>query len=153
MSTPQEYWDACLIKTWRNFGTFKDACNMFRSITNVWPNECDPALLRYPTVFVPYGVQMQYFVANYLPKMNDWLWANPPTKDVDLLRKVNKSKYTVVKKRTHSEDEKERAKIGKETKKDRELRTLKTTLVSERNSATDWNVAKGAGKFRGGRLR
>lgn len=153
MSTPQEYWDACLIKTWRNIGKLQDACTMFKSITGKWPDEYEPPLLRYPTMFVPYGMQMQYFVASYLPKMNEWLWAHPPNKDVDLLRKVGKSKYNVMKKRDVGEEEKERKKIAAKHRADRELRTLKTSKVSERNSDTDWNVIKPAGKYRVGRLK
>ena len=143
MSTPQEYWDACLIKTWRNIGTLKDACDMFKSIMGKWPDQYEPPLLRYPTTYLPYSVQMQYFVASYLPKMNDWLWSHSPDKDVELLRKVTKSKYTN-KKRVLTQEDRERAKITKEHKRDKELRTLKTTLVSERNNATDWNVIKPA---------
>ena len=153
MSTPQEYWDACLIKTWRNIGTLKDACTMFKSIMGKWPDEYDPPLLRYPTIFVPYGMQMQYFVAHYLPKMSDWLWAHPPTKDVDLLRKVGKSKYNLLKKRDIGNEEVERNKVRRKHRIDKQLRTLKTTQVSERNGATDWNVIKPAGKYRGGRLK
>ena len=33
MSTPQEYWDACLIKAWRNDGQLIEAFTMFQSIT------------------------------------------------------------------------------------------------------------------------
>ena len=150
MSTPQEYWDACLIKTWRNIGTLKDACDMFKSIMGKWPDEYEPPLLRYPTAYLPYSVQMQYFVASYLPKMNDWLWSHAPDKDVELLRKVTKSKYTTAKKYVQTQDDKERAKIGKKHRKDKELRTLRTEMYSTRNSDTNWNVVKPASKYRGG---
>ena len=153
MSTPQEYWDACLIKTWRNIGTLQDACNMFKDIMGKWPDDYDPPLLRYPVAYVPYGVQMQYFVASYLPKMSDWLWSHPPDKDVELLRKVTKSKYTTAKKYVPTQEDKERAKITKQHRKDRELRTLRTEIYSTRNSATDWNVIKPASKYRGGRRK
>ena len=153
MSTPQEYWDACLIKTWRNLGTLKDARSLFHSITKIWPDECDPPLLRYPTMYLPYSVQMQYFVASFLPKMSDWLWSHPPDKDVELLRKVTKSKYTTAKKYVRTQDDKERANISNKQRKDRELRTLNTERYSTRNSDTNWNVIKAAGKYRGGRLK
>lgn len=150
MSTPQEYWDACLIKTWRNIGTLQDACSMFKDIVGKWPDECDPPLLRYPVNYLPYGVQMQYFVASFLPKISDWLWSHPPDKDVELLRKVTKSKYTTAKKYVRTQDDKERANITNKQRKDRELRTLRTEKYSTRNHDTDWNVIKPASKFRGG---
>ena len=153
MSTPQEYWDACVIKAWRNFGTFADACKMFHSITKAWPNECDPPLLRYPNGFLPNTVQMRYFVAHFLPKMNDWLWKYPADKDVELLRNVGKSKYTTLKKRDVGEDEKERNRLGAKSRKDKELRKYRTTMFSRANEDTDWNVTKAPGKYRTGRKK
>ena len=85
--------------------------------------------------------------------MSDWLWSHTPDKDVELLRKVTKSKYTTAKKYVPTQEDKERAKITKQHKKDRELRTLRTEMYSTRNSATDWNVIKPASKFRGGRRK
>ena len=153
MSTPQEYWDACLIKVWRNIGTFTDARVMFHSITKTWPDECEPPLLRYPTQYIPRGMQVKYFVAHYLPKMSDWLWSHTPDKDVELLRAISKSKYTVTKERLKSDDERERKNIYRKGVKDRALREFRTTMISRANEDSDGNVVKPAGKYRTGKRK
>ena len=138
----QKYWDACLIKTWRNIGTLDDAERMFRSIVKKWPSECGVELLRHPNFFLPFKVQMQYYVATYLPKISEWLWSHTPDKDVEFLRAITKSKYSVQKKEL-TEDEKERANVRSKAKRERERFILNTTRWRDRNSATDWNVVKG----------
>lgn len=85
--------------------------------------------------------------------MSDWLWGHTPDKDVELLRKVSKSKYTTLKKRDVGEDEKERNRLGAKSRKDKELRKYRTTMFSRANEDTDWNVTKAPGKYRGGRKK
>lgn len=148
MSTPQEYWDACLIKTWRNMGTFKDAQRMFFSITKQWPEQVEPPLLRYPTMFVANGMQIRYFMATWLPKMNTWLWDHTPDKDTDLFKKVTKSKYTVSKKPHKTEEDKERGRLSQKQHRDRLVTGFGSQKYSGRNRDTDWNVVKGSVKTR-----
>jgi hypothetical protein len=68
MSTPQEYWDACLIKTWRNDGKLLDAFQMFRSVTGKRTDEIDPPLLRLPSAGVPWKLPARAYMAAYLEK-------------------------------------------------------------------------------------
>ena len=146
MSTPQEYWDACLIKTWRNMGTFKDAQHMFFSITQQWPDKIEPPLLRYPITFVPNGMQIRYFMATWLPKINTWLWDHTPDKDTDLFKKVTKSKYTVSKKPHKTEEDKERGRLSQKQHRDRLVTGFNLQKANGRNHNTDWNVVKASGK-------
>lgn len=148
MSTPQEYWDACLIKTWRNMGTFRDAQKMFFSIMQTWPDKIEPPLLRYPTMFIPNGVQIRYFTAMFLPKINDWLWDHSPDKDVDFFKHITKSKYTVSKKRLKTEESKERYNLGQTARRLRLINGFNLQQANNRNHDTDWNVVKGPVKRR-----
>ena len=70
MSTPQEYWDACLIRAWRNFYSLKELNKMFHSITGKWPSEMEPRLLRTSTRWLPLHMGVRYYTAQFLPKIN-----------------------------------------------------------------------------------
>ena len=153
MSTPQEYWDACLIKTWRNMGTYRDAQKMFYSIMKQWPEKIEPPLLRHPVGFLPNGMQIRYFMSTWLPKMNDWLWSHPPDKDVELLRAVTKSRYTVLEKSLKTEEDKERKALSVEKRKSHATMKLDRELWETRNKDTDWGVTKAPGKYRTRRLK
>lgn len=143
MSTPQEYWDACLIRTWRNIGTLKDANSMFRSITGEWPDKIEPPLLRLPKQALPVTVQVRYFVAHFMPKLNDMLHRSDRDKDVEILRKLKDSKYnTAVKIREFAED-KERKELGRQMSIDKKAISISIKMYSERNDGTNWNVNKG----------
>jgi len=146
MSTPQEYWDACLIKTWRNDGQLLDAMQMFTSMTGKKTNEIDPPLLRLPNEGVPWKLYVRAYMAAHLEKISARLWDQPPEKDVLLLRKLQTSKYTTSKQNTDRDTDVE-AEI-------RRLRTnqkrngMSTLANSNSNQATDWGVTKGSAKVR-----
>jgi len=142
MSTHQEYWDACLIKTWRNDGDLIDAYKMFFSITGIKAE--GSGLYRVPTFFIPYTIRIRIFVAQFLPKINDWLWDKPKERDVDLLKKLSTSKYDVHKKAYLANSDKELRMVQEHTRKNKKMRQLITHLVAERNHNTDWGIVKGS---------
>lgn len=146
MSTPQEYWDVCLIRTWRNHLRVLDATSMFKSITGKRLDECE--LLRVPVNNIPWSVGMRVFVSAYLPKINDWLWDHEPEKDVALLRKLSKSKYDTEKLRYRTNSDRDLEVARLKMRKDRQKKEFTTREISERNSATDWNVTKGQVKIK-----
>ena len=150
MSTPQEYWDACLIKTWRQYGSFLDAVNMFRSITGIdLLKDYEPrTILRTPKKFLPAHVGIRIFVARYLPKISDRLFDQPPEKDVLLLRKLSTSKYDVEDKAYLTYAEQEHSNEIQKLKRNRLKVGMSTLSVVNRNSATDWNTVKGAARIR-----
>lgn len=141
MSTPQEYWDACLIKTWRNNGKISDAMAMFKSITGKYPYAYEEPLLRTPLRAVPWGLYVRPFVAAHLEKISKRLWEQTPDKDVALLRKLQASKYTTSTTNTDPDREMEYERI--KYRKNRLKVGMSTLAVATRNSATDWNVVKG----------
>ena len=144
MSTPQEYWDACLIRCWRNFKTIQDATNMFKSICGEWPEKMEPKLLRMPPPRTPKNISIKYFTAHFLPKINDFLWDKPPEKDVDLLQALKTSKMDTLDKayKTNADTEKQNA--AAKIKRDRVKMAGNTISRSIRNHDTDWNVTKGS---------
>lgn len=153
MSTPQEYWDACLIRAWRNLNAIWQLNRMFHSITGKWPEEMEPRLRRTPTKWLPNKMQVRYYTAHYLPKINERLLNQEPDKDVALLRKLQESNYDTQNVFIKSEDEKHREYVGKVNKKDRALREYKTTMISRANEDTDGHVVKAPGRYRTGRRK
>jgi len=144
MSSPQEYWDACLIRTWRNLGTLKDANNMFRSITGEWPDKIEPRLLRIPNYGLPFTVQARYFVAHFMPKLNDMLLNSDRDKDVAILRKLKDSKYSTARKADKSIADVERhMNEGQQMSLDKKIMNVEYNSYKTRNSATGWGVVKG----------
>ena len=146
MSTPQEYWDACLIKTWRNNGQLLDAMQMFTSMTGKKTDEIDPPLLRLPSAGVPWKLYARAYMAAHLEKISARLWEQPPEKDVLLLRKLQTSKYT-----TSTQDTNRDKEMTNERQRYRTNRLrvgMSTRANNIRNSATDWNTVKGSAKVR-----
>ena len=144
MSTNQEYWDACLIRCWRNFQTVQDAASMFKSICGEWPEKIEPKLLRTPAPHTPRGVSIRYFSAHFLPKINDFLCDKPPEKDVDLLRALKSSKMDTLDKAYKTNADTEKANTIAKMKRDRVKMAGNTISRSIRNHDTDWNVTKGS---------
>lgn len=153
MSTPQEYWDACLIRSWRNLNAMWQLRKMFHSITGEWPEEMEPRLLRTPIKWIPSKTEVRYYTAHFLPKINDRLLAQAPEKDVFLLRKLKDSKYDTDKDYIKSEDEKHRAYVSRLNKRDRALNEYKTTMISRANEDSDGNVVKPPGRYRTGKKK
>lgn len=142
MSTPQEYWDACLIKTWRSHGTLLDVIQMFKSIVgkDIW--EVDPPLLRIPRIGVPWGIGVRVYMAAHLEKISARLWEQQPEKDVLMLKKLQTSKYDTTVQNTVIDNEMEVQRQRLYT--NRKRIGMSTLAVSNQNSDTDWNKTKGA---------
>ena len=143
MSTPQEYWDACLIKLWRNFGNVYDLNKMFHAIVGKWPADMEPRLLRTPVRWTPGGMGIRYYTAHFLPNINDRLLAKGPENDVALLRTLKDSKYDTAKDYIKSELEKEKDAAGKKSRVARMINAHNIKAISQRNQHTDWNKVKG----------
>ena len=139
MSTPQEYRDACLIRTWRQSGSVLDAMIMFKSITKVNLEDVEPKLLRIPRVGFPWKIGIKVFVAEHLSKISARLWDQPPEKDVALLKKLKDSKYDTEK--DAIADNELKNEISKTVKNKRKMELLSKNN-SERNKATDWGTMK-----------
>jgi hypothetical protein len=139
MSTPQEYWDACLIRTWRQSGSVLDAMIMFKSITKINLEDVEPKLLRIPRVGFPWKIGIKVFVAEHLSKISARLWDQPPEKDVALLKKLKDSKYDTEK--DAIADNEFKNEISKTVKNKRKIELLSKNN-SERNKATDWGTMK-----------
>ena len=145
MSTPQEYWDACLIRTWRQYGSVLDAMIMFKSITNIQMQDVEPTLLRIPRAGFPWKLGVRVFVAEHLSKISARLWDQPPEKDVALLKKLKDSKYDTEKDTIH--DISLITERSKTYKNKRQMELLSKT-ISERNKDTDWGTMKGSRRGR-----
>lgn len=144
MSTPQEYWDACLIRAWRKNENVLAAVIMFKSITGKAFYEYDPPLLRLPKEGFPWKIGAKVFVAEFLFKMSKRLWEQPPEKDVLLLKKLKDSKYDTENNfMKYRELDNERNKLHVNR-----LRVGMSMLgKSNRNGDTDWNTVKGHRKI------
>ena len=143
MSTPQEYWDACLIRTWRRSGSVLDAMSTFYSVTGKKLDEFDPPLLRIPRLGFPWRVGIRVFVSSHLSKVSKRLWEQPPERDVALLHKLKDSTYDTEK------DEIVDSELNSEYrayKRNKAKQAYTTHIVAERNHGTDWNVVKGPRK-------
>lgn len=141
MNTLQEYWDACLIRAWRRQLSLMDTMSMFLSLTGKRIDECE--LLRTPLQNIPWTTGVRVFTAYHLPKINDRLWDQEPEKDLALLRKLQKSKYNTEKTPYRTNADRELSNAKHKLRKDRAKKAYTTLAISERNSATDWNVVKG----------
>lgn len=146
MSTPQEYWDACLIRVWRQNGRVLDALTMFASIMNKTLDEimADTALLRRPPLGYPWTGGIRPFTHQKLYKIDDWLWGHAPEKDVDLLKKLAKSKYDTA--TTNLNVDKELVAAQRASRRQTNVLKLEHANYSKRNQATDWGVTKGSVK-------
>jgi len=145
VSTTQEYWDACVIKTWRQHGSFLDAVLMFRSITGIdlMTEEGRRPVLRTPKQFFPAHSGIRIFVAQFLPKISERLFNQPPEKDVLLLRKLSTSTYDVEDKAYMTASDHEHKNVNHKLRRNRLRMGMDTIAVNNRNQATDWNVVKG----------
>lgn len=138
MDTNQKYWDACLIKVWRNAGTVLDVIQMYRSITN---KEIDDSLLRTPSKYYPWKIGVRVFVAERLEKISRKLWEQPPEKDVELLNRLQTSKYTTSNESTLTVD---KEKKNQQSQSKRNILKVGMSHLSykNRNNNTNWNITK-----------
>ena len=138
MSTHQEYWDACLIMAWRNFECYAEAIRRFHSIVGVYPDKVDPPLLRMPKFF-PNGSGVRVMTSSYLEKINNWLLTHDKSEDIELLKKLKDSKYTVHEQIRESNDmTTERARLKRNWKRS----NFETMKYKQRNRDTNWNITK-----------
>ena len=144
MSTDQEYWDACLIKTWRNDGRLEDAYKMFTSVTGRFVFDREEPLLRTPRENVPWKLFLRPYVAQYLEKISRRLWDYAPEHDVALLKKLQESKYTTTEQATNPDREMNNER--NRTSTNRKRMAMNALQRSVRNQATDWGVTKGTGR-------
>ena len=144
MSTDQEYWDACLIKTWRNDGRLEDAYKMFTSVTGRFVFDREEPLLRTPKENVPWKLFLRPYVAQYLEKISRRLWDYAPEHDVALLKKLQESKYTTTVQATNPDREMNNER--NRTSTNRKRMAMNALQRSVRNQATDWGVTKGTGR-------
>ena len=144
MSTPQEYWDALLVRGWRNSTSIKDTIDAFKSITGVDPREHQPPLLRVPSSFIKYNATMRWFVGTYLWSLNDLFWNTPPDKDTELFKRVSKSKADTTKTRHRTAGDKEVARLQQKTRNDKQRLQFQREALGfdNRNRSTNWNVTK-----------
>jgi len=140
MSTPQEYWDACLIKTWRNDGKIVDAYAMFKSITGETVFNREPPLLRTPKENVPTKIPVRAYVAQHLEKISKRLWEQKPDKDVLLLKKLQTSKYDTTQQKT--QPDRELTNTQNQHRADKKRVAMNALQYSVRNQKTDWRVTK-----------
>ena len=140
MSTDQEYWDACLIRTWRQAGTVMDAIRMFQGITKKDFIEEVPHLKRVPKLGYPWKTGIRIFVSKHLSKINKRLWDQPPEKDLPLLQKLKTSDYDTEVDTLQDSDLKKEFNALQVNKK---INEFQITKYSKRNRKTDWNVHQG----------
>ncbi len=133
----QKIWDACLIKGWREFKELWKSMSMFEGMTGKKLDDFE--LLRTPQA-VPWEVGVRVFVAQRLPKINDWLYTKGPEHDIALLRSLQASKYTTASQNLNPDRARERAR--RHAKKDMAFIALNTEHYRNRNQATDWGVTK-----------
>lgn len=136
----QKYWDACLIREWRNHGTINSAEHMFKSISGDYV-KAFPELLRIPPQGMPRKISIRVFVASNLPMISERLWAQEMDQDVALLRALQESKYTIHKSPT-SQMQKEFNNLNSQVKRNSLKVGLNTLAYSNRNRKTDWNIVK-----------
>ena len=141
----QKNWDAALIKTWRLAGTYVDALRLFKALSGKRTDECDPPLKRVPKKFLPFGVGIRVYVAEYLPKISARLWDQPPEKDILLLRKLETSPYDSMETKMYDA---EKSKLITEVYSNRKRIAMNVLATSNRNQATDWGVTKGPATVR-----
>ena len=140
-SSPQEYWDACLIKAWRMDKKISDATCMFRAITSKEHFEYEPKLKRTPHYGIPCTMRMRVFIASFLPKISERLWDQSPEKDVELLRKLVTSDYNTLKNQIPEDVELKKARMQVRANNKRNNLIYQKTM--NRNHDTDWSVTKG----------
>ena len=140
----QEYWDACLIKHWRKFGTLFDVINEYEFLTSRPFTES--SLKRIPNKGMPWKIGVHVFVDRHLPKIGDRLNDQAPDKDVALLKKLQTSNYNTSKNQINRSKEIEGLAYSIQTTTQRNQ--LAATNIRNRNHNTDWNVTKGSTRIR-----
>lgn len=137
----QKYWDALFIRGWRQDQTIYDVVSSWHSITKQRLDESN--LLRVPKPTYPWKGRIKVFAAAFLPNINEWLWAHEPSEDVNLLRKLQDSKYDTLPTAYVTQGARDTNTMRKRLKKDKARNAVITRNFTNRNHDTDWNVVKG----------
>ena len=133
----QKFWDACLIRCWRDCKTIRSCYLMFHHATGFKTEDFD--LLR-TTLTMPWDVPVRVFMAQRLPKIGDRLFARGKEHDLALLRSLQGSKYTTSTNNLRPDSERDAARRA--TRKDQAFLRLNTHKYGNRNHDTDWSVVK-----------
>lgn len=147
----QRTWDECLISAWRSDGVLFCAINEWQRITGLSFEEHLQDLRRAPPWGYPWKSRSRVFVAQFLDKISNRLWNQPPERDAALIDKLQTSTYTSLR-GPESEGMRELRKEQRALRKNREKIALNVHIYGERNSRTDWGVTKSA-RGRIGRVR
>lgn len=140
----QRAWDVALFQAWRANLQLMDAVIAWCNATGQEQfTDVQPHLRRAPHLGLSWKCGVRMYVAKYLPLISDRLWNQPPERDIALIDKLQTSGYT-----THrtgkTENELERDRVRRDDRNAQSRIRLNSTLISERNSSTDWNVTKSA---------
>lgn len=135
----QSTWDSCLLIAWRKSLNVGQLFNYFESVTKQRAEDLD--LLRKPKQGFPYKIGVRKFVADYLEKISNRMFEQPPEKDILLLRKLKTSCYTTTQDSTLVK-EKDRVNAIKQTKRNEMKIQLDSHNYGNRNHKTDWKVVK-----------
>lgn len=81
----QDYWDACLIRSWHNDSRILDAINAWESITK--QNFTEAILKRKPNGF-PYVKRTRVFIGEFFPKISNMLWDGK--KNLEVFQQIKK---------------------------------------------------------------
>ena len=112
---------------------------MYTSMTGKKPE----GLYRMPQEYAARTVRA--FVAHRLPKISTWLFDKPPEQDIELLRKLSKSKYDTADGSSWAKDP-EKVKSYRDNAKAKSIREYTANAVAKRNSDTDWGTMKGTAR-------
>lgn len=138
----QRLWDATLVQTWRRFGTLHDAIDAWQAVAKQSPFSPDLQLRRIPPGGMPWKIGVRVFVASYLPKISDRLWAQPPERDEALVDKLQGSNYTTQTKALRSDTRRDMENLGRDTKVNRARLAGDQVLYGLRQKDSDWTTTK-----------
>lgn len=141
----QKYWDACLIRGWREFQQISDVVFAYQSIAIGW-DVPTAGIRRMPQYGMPWSTSSRAFVASYLPKISDRLWNQTRDRDVYLLKALQKSTYDIQK----QVRDVTLAEVMRDVRTVKAKNEFTTRLVSTRNASTDWGVCKATRRQRTG---
>ncbi len=139
----QRAWDVALFEAWRANLQITDAVIAWHRSTSKRFEEVQPHLRRAPPLGHPWSVGVRAFVAQRLPLISNRLWSQPPGRDIALIDKLQTSGYTTHRAATTDADRQLRS-AQRDARNASAKICLHSTLISERNRATDWNVTNSA---------
>ena len=140
MHKDQKMWDACFIKAWRENKAVGELFELFKMVTQQNAREI-PELERVPFHGFPEKIKLRVFTGAYMKKLNDRLWAGDPSRDVDLLNKLQLVRGGIHRQyRTNSDRDMNAAR--REKQKNMAKIVLNDKNYKNRNQKTDWNTVK-----------